>query len=689
MSMAAEPKKRKNPARRTCIWVFGVLFVLISALLIHYRGVRPVLRVEYGTTPCASDLTKRDAELILKEEKPSRGWHFCNLSIGGVPTPVLLHVVDTIAPSAEAVNRTVPLGTELGPDAFVKHVKDADTVRAAFEEVPDFHHEWDGTIRIVLTDGAKNETVIPVQISVRATVASLTVEAGSDIPGPEAFLLDSVNGVQTTVISPEMLHHAGTYPVAFAIDGGIVSQSQLIVADTAAPQASPTLRLIAPGETADPATLVENASDETDLIYTFVTAPDYDCRDRQKVVVRLTDEGGNTLDVESTLLITGVRPRMIEARREALTPNDFENADGQRITVERFIPDTPGTYAVAITVNGIPETLAVTVTDTTPPTVTRKQPEDVVLYTRHAYLPEDFFEAEDLTPVTMSFVGNPDLDLPGEQTITVCAKDSCGNETQASCTITLVEDRNPPHIYGVINRITYVEEPIAYLAEVFAEDGEDGPVRVTVRSEVLLYQEGTYQVVYRAEDRSGNVSEQTCTYTLIQRTVTEEELKALMQSILAEITTPDMVDAEKLKAIFDYVQTHVRYANGVNNNYTDWRKAAYDGYMQGTGDCYNIYSLTRALLDETGIRYLSVERVRTYTRRTRHYWVMVNLGTGWYVFDPTWTPKHRFICFMWTKAQCNSCYLYWYYRESDYPPLATERFDYEAVVEMERSGTLP
>ena len=232
MSMAAEPKKRKNPARRTCIWVFGVLFVLISALLIHYRGVRPVLRVEYGTTPCASDLTKRDAELILKEEKPSRGWHFCNLSIGGVPTPVLLHVVDTIAPSAEAVNRTVPLGTELGPDAFVKHVKDADTVRAAFEEVPDFHHEWDGTIRIVLTDGAKNETVIPVRISVRATIASLTVEAGSDIPGPEAFLLDSVNGVQTTVISPEMLHHAGTYPVAFAIDGGIVSQSQLIVADT-------------------------------------------------------------------------------------------------------------------------------------------------------------------------------------------------------------------------------------------------------------------------------------------------------------------------------------------------------------------------------------------------------------------------------------------------------------------------
>jgi hypothetical protein len=89
------------------------------------------------------------------------------------------------------------------------------------------------------------------------------------------------------------------------------------------------------------------------------------------------------------------------------------------------------------------------------------------------------------------------------------------------------------------------------------------------------------------------------------------------------------------------------------------------------------------------IPYLSVERVKTYARRTRHYWVHVDLGTGWYCFDPTWTPKHRFNCFMWTKAQCDTCRLYWYYKEDEYPPLATEPFDYDAVVEMERQGLLP
>ena len=158
---------------------------------------------------------------------------------------------------------------------------------------------------------------------------------------------------------------------------------------------------------------------------------------------------------------------------------------------------------------------------------------------------------------------------------------------------------------------------------------------------------------------------------------------------MEEITTPDMDDAEKLKAIFDFVQARNVYANGVNSNYTDWRKAAYDGYTQRTGDCFNIYSLTRALLDETDIRYLSVERLKSATWRTRHYWVLVDLGTGWYIFDPTWTPRHQVQCFMWTKEQCSVVRLYWNYREEEYPPLATEPFDYDAVVESERSGLLP
>ncbi len=687
--MKSKPKKKGTGKRRALLWIFGAFILLTVAVLIHYRGVRLIVTKEYGIAPTAEDFTNREATLETDEEKPTCGMHALNLKIGGVPTLVLLRVEDTIAPTAEPVDRTVPVGSSPGPDTFIRRIRDADTVKVSFEQTPDFETEWAGTIKIVIEDGSGNRTVVPVAVSVRAAVPSLTLEAGEEPPEKERFLIEGVNAEQITPITAEMLHHVGTYTIRFVTDKGLACESILNVVDTAAPKARRTMLQLAPDEKAEPEAFVTDAFDETDLVYTFVQAPDYTRRDVQKIVVRLTDEGGNTLDVESELFITGVQPRVIEARKNVLTQDDFENRQGQSITLDPFIPDTPGTYAVDVRINGVPETLVVTVVDTTPPAVKEKSLEGVTLYTRCGYTPEDFFEASDISPVTLAFTPDTDLDTVGEREIGVIARDAYGNETHVKRTVTLSEDRNPPHLYGVINRICYVGEPIAYLSEVFSEDDEDGRLEVEVESEVLLHEEGTYNVVYRAKDRSGNVTEQSCTYTLIQRTVTEEELRAMAKSIMDEITTPDMVDAEKLKAIFDYVMGHVRYANGSNNNYTDWRKAAYDGYTKGVGDCFNIYSLTRALLDETDIPYLSVERVKTYVRRTRHYWVHVNLGTGWYVFDPTWTTKHPVKCFMWTKAQCNSCRLYWNYNESEYPPLATERFDYDAVVEMERNGTLP
>ena len=80
------------------------------------------------------------------------------------------------------------------------------------------------------------------------------------------------------------------------------------------------------------------------------------------------------------------------------------------------------------------------------------------------------------------------------------------------------------------------------------------------------------------------------------------------------------------------------------------------------------------------------------TRRgssTRHYWVIVNIGTGWYHFDPLVTHIHRHRCFMWTNQQCKVKAYFWRFYEENYPPIATEPFGYDAVVQMEREGLLP
>ena len=163
-----------------------------------------------------------------------------------------------------------------------------------------------------------------------------------------------------------------------------------------------------------------------------------------------------------------------------------------------------------------------------------------------------------------------------------------------------------------------------------------------------------------------------------------EQVRRMARSILDQIITPDMVTAEKLKAVFDYVRGRVHYTGSSNKN--DWRQEAVRGYEDRRGDCFTVYSLTRALLDELQIPYMSVTRKST---ATRHYWVIVNIGTGWYHYDPLLTRVHKYKCFMWTNQQCKAKPYFWRFHEENFPAIATERFDYDTVVQMERDGLLP
>ena len=165
--------------------------------------------------------------------------------------------------------------------------------------------------------------------------------------------------------------------------------------------------------------------------------------------------------------------------------------------------------------------------------------------------------------------------------------------------------------------------------------------------------------------------------------MTDEQVREAARQVLEKITTPDMVTAEKLRAVFDYLQKHMRFSWSSDKN--DWRKEALRAFTYGVGDCFTFYSATRALLDELGIPYLSVTRK---SNTSRHYWVMVNIGTGWYHFDTNnYYQWNR--CFMWTNEQCAISSYFWKYHEENYPPIATEPFDYDAVIEMERQGLLP
>ena len=686
-------RKRKGSRLRPGWIALGVVLGLVGLVLAAYRGVRPRAALEFGEQLTPALFTDRTAAFTQAYEGVNRekGRHVLFLQVKGRPVaiPVLAEVADTKAPAAEPVRDViVPLGETLTPDQLLTGIRDRDLVEVYFGQAADFTTVGEHAVPVVVEDATGNRAEFACAYTVRGVVDSLTVEAGEALPDMGAYLISDPQRTGAELLGdydPALTRHVGTYPVAFHFElGDQRDTAYLTVADTVAPTGTGTSVIVLPDMAVTPELFVTDVQDETDVSLAFAVSPDMGERDWQDVVVRLTDEGGNATDVVAETVITTLGPVTLEASKTLPSGRAFGLSD--RAQVEDFAHDVPGTYHVKLWLDQAAEGALVTVVDSTAPTLTARAVG--TRYVCHPLTVEELFDAEDVSPMTLAFQAEPDWTRPGEQTIVAVAADGYGNESTLETTVTLLTDTEPPHIIGAVDRHIYKDESVAYLAGVTAEDDIDGAVDIRVDTAVNVHQEGAYEVVYTAADLCGNETSVACTFTVIAPTVTDEEVRALARSALAEITTPDMVDAEKLNAIYWYVRKHVLYKNGVNKNYSDWRKAAYDGFVNGRGDCYNIWAVTRALLDETGIEYESVERVKSPRRQTRHYWVHVNVGTGWYVFDPTWTPLHKFTCFMWTEAQCDSCRQYWQFDKTKHHPLATDRFDYDAVVQAERSGTL-
>lgn len=684
-------RRKRRTWRTVLLAVLAVMIGLGGLAWAAYHGVEPVVALEYGAELTPTLFTARDASFAEPYEGVSRekGRHELYLSIDRFPlkVPVWVDVADTTAPTAEPVrDLLLPLGETLTPDQLLMGIQDRDLVEVYFGQEPDFRTVGPHTVPVVVEDVTGNRATIECGYLIRGVIDGITVEAGAALPDMAAYLLADPQRTGAALVSdydPALTRHVGTYPVAFHFDyGDQDDRSHLTVVDTAAPTGTGTSVIVLPDMAVTPELFVTDVSDETDVALSFAVPPDMACHDPQNVVVRLTDEGENTTDVTAEAVITTLAPMTLEASKKLPGGQVFGLSD--QAQVEEYACDVPGTYLVKLWHDGQEEAVLVTVVDSTAPTLRAR-----AVGTRYACHPmtvEELFSAEDVSAMELAFLTEPDWTQPGEQEVVAVATDAYGNRATCSQRVTLLADEEPPHIVGATDRNIYKDESVAYLAGVSAEDDIDGTVEVTVSTAVDIHREGAYEVVYTAADLCGNTDTVTCTFTVIEPTVTDAEVRALAQSVMAEITTPDMVDAEKLNAIYWYVRKHVLYRNGVNKNYSDWRKAACDGFVNGRGDCYNIWAVTRALLDEAGIEYESVERVKSRRRPTRHYWVHVNVGTGWYVFDPTWTPLHKFTCFMWTEAQCDSCRQYWQFDKAKHHSLATERFDYDVVVQAERSA---
>ena len=567
--------------------------LLISACLIVFCAqsitVRPVLTIELGEeSPDASAFLNRagTASYLTGPETRYRtaGNRLLRIEVGGRVRPVVLRVRDTVAPTAQGTETTVSVHESPGPDKLVKNLKDKSVVRLTFLSAPNYGTVGDWNAVIGLEDASGNKSQVPVTVHVRLVRESVTIEAGDPAPGADDFLLSGVSGTLETEITKQTTTVPGTYPIRLTADGAAV-ESLLIVEDTVSPEATGKTLIIKPGEPVRPQDLLETVTDQTAVACTFVNAPDPDSRAMQQIDVRIRDLGGNETVVPAALLFTDVAPVTVEADTAPLSPEailtegTYETADFS----EPFVPDTVGTHAAAMQIDGTENVALIEVRDTRAPVLT--------VSTGQWYLnaprgPEQFVTVSDATETALSFEQEPDW-TKTEQKVTVLAVDGGGNRASIRFDLKLLPDTEPPVLYGVRNRNCYVGEPVAYLSEVSAVDACDGEVEVTVDSSTVnASKKGSYYVTYTATDRAGNTVSKRVTFFFFKPKVTEERAKEVADRIIERIFTDGMTLKEQIRAIHDYVFTHVHYVS--RSDKRDWRSEAVRGLTtRRRGFCSN------------------------------------------------------------------------------------------------------
>lgn len=674
------PKRDGRALPRLILTVFLPVFALavsvsFALLCFRYGGVRRSLSVELGEqSPEVGAFLRRerdDAAYVTAPEPvyESAGTYHLRISVGGQTVPVILHVRDTRPPTAEGIETTVPAGRSLTPDKLIRNLRDESIVRVAFETAPDFDAIGDYEAVILLEDASGNRAHVVSTVHVRTVNDGIVREAGDPVPTAEDFLVGSFGEISVSPITEQMMHEPGVYPIRVTADG-IEAETTLTVSDTVAPTGSGVTCIVAPGETVLPDMLVINVKDETAVEKTFLAPPNANSLEPQTIGVMLTDRGGNITTVYSTLVFSNVAPTVVEARDMALTVAELlpEGTYTEADFNMQFIPDKPGLHVLAVNIDGEQNLALIDVHDTTPPAIKLRRKQ---WYLNTPTPADTLAEADDVTDTEIEYVTEPDWTKP-EQKVTIAATDTSGNRKEKTFTLTLVSDTEPPTLYGVRDRNCYLNEPVAYLAEVFAWDDCDGDVTVTVdASAVDLTVLGNYPVTYSATDKCGNTVTRSAVMHVVAAKVEENYAQSVAEKILEKILTDDMTLAEQVETIYDYVFTHVRYV--ATSDKQDWRSEAVRGLKLGRGDCFTAYAAARLLLEQTDAQILSVQRSGA---DTHHYWMLVNIGTGWYHFDAcnAWAGKHR--CFMWTDAQTkliNSGY--WHYDKTLYPAVATEPYN--------------
>lgn len=338
-----------------------------------------------------------------------------------------------------------------------------------------------------------------------------------------------------------------------------------------------------------------------------------------------------------------------------------------------------GTHRVGIYVDETLYYSSLIIEDTVPPTAT---PVTVHIKDKtDTPRASDFVtNVVDATTVAFTFKEDYDFNTTDDIYVIVILTDEAGNTTEITSYATCTVDTTPPVLSGVHDITVYVGGSVSYMDGVTATDDSGEKPKITVDNKrVNLNEVGMYEITYTATDSAGNTTIERATVNVIEKPkVAEADMKALAKKIYNEeiLTSADMTKWDIAYAIYKWTHEKITYTNDkVDKN--DPIGAAYDGMKKLKGDCFTYMAVARELLEIAKIDCRQITRLQ-HEGEAAHYWLLVDIGDGWYHFDSCWHLKGKsFESFMRTDEElldyCTKNDIEYYYRfdHSKYPARGT------------------
>ncbi len=472
--------------------------------------------------------------------------------------------------------------------------------------------------------------VLYLQLSSKV-VDEVTIEAGTAMPDITEFLRDKKsNGILITDLKE--IKDIGSYGVEVKV-GRKIYTSILNIVDTVAPTAKAVNRMAMKDEELEAKEFVTDIEDATEVSVTYIEKPDVTKLGEQKVKIRLEDKGKNHTELQATVTVLDIKSSVTVEAGSAMeiTIHDFVNSNQYDVTLVTDISSLDTSKVVAheviLLVDGREVAVTIDVVDTTAPEA---------VFVDNVVWKDDMPDAMtfvssvvDVSQVTATYKEQPNFSQLGQQEVTIQLADEYGNTAEGSVLATVKEDTEAPVIVGARDKTVYIGNAISYKKDVYVTDNKDENLTFEVDSSgVNLKTEGVYSVFYTAKDTAGNEARVEKKITVVDLTISEEMVNEEADAVLVKILEDGMTQEEMAKAIYKWIKGNVGYTG--DSDKTDWLGEAHRAMTDYKGDCFTYYAVSQALLTRAGIENMLVTRVGG---KTKHFWNLINCGSGWYHFD--------------------------------------------------------